>query len=94
VVAAEKEVGHLHAAEDARAGVLRILQPAGFAVRLLDDALLITKDAGHIAHDRVDHDHGRHLAAVADEVADRNLPGPQTQPDAFVEALVAAAEQD
>src|SRR5436309_8306765 len=35
VVAAQEHLGHLHAAEDARPGVLRVLQPAGVVVRLL-----------------------------------------------------------
>src|SRR4051794_27817494 len=38
VVAAEQDVGHRHAAEFAGAGVLRVFQPPGLAVRLLGDA--------------------------------------------------------
>src|SRR5438046_2612614 len=62
VVAAEQDVRHRHAAELARPGVLRVLQPAGVvAVRLLDHTLGVTEDARHVADDRVDDHHRRHL---------------------------------
>ena len=95
MVAAEQDVGHRHAAELARPGVLRVLKATGgVAVRFLDQASLVAEHAGHVPHDRVDHDHRRHFAAVADEVADGNLAGVQTQADALVKALVPAAQQE
>ena len=94
VVAADQHVGHGHAAEDPRPGVLRVLQPARVAVGLLPHAVRVPQDAGHVADDRIDKDHGGHFAAVAHVVADRDLTGPQPQPDALVEPLVAPAEQD
>src|SRR5581483_2373469 len=91
VVAAEQDVGHRHAAELAGARVLRVLQPPGLAVRFLDDAFRVAEHTGHISDYSIDHDHRRHLAAVADEVADADLARPQPQADALVEALVPAA---
>jgi len=93
VVAAEQDVGHGHAAEFAGARVLRVFQPPGLAVRFLGDALGVAEHAGHVSDYSIDHDHRRHLAAVADEVADADLARPQPQPDALVEALVPAAQQ-
>src|SRR5262249_8441512 len=92
VVAAEQDVRHRHAAEFAGAGGLRVCQPPGPAVRLLGNALWVAEDAGHVSDYSIDHDHRRPLAAVADEVADTDLARPQPQPDALVEALVAAAQ--
>jgi len=81
------------AASGAGAGVLRIFQPARGVVRLLGKTVRIAQHAGHQADHRVNDHHGRHLAAVADEVADGQLQGPQTQPDALVETLVPPTEQ-
>src|SRR5262249_37806571 len=48
VVAAQEHVRDGHAAENARPRILRVLQPTGpVAVRLLDDAGRISKDARH-----------------------------------------------
>src|SRR5207248_8238468 len=95
VVAAEQDVGHRHAAELARPGVLRVLEAAGgVAVRFLDQALLVAEHAGHVPYDRVDNHHRRHFAAVADEVADGNLAGVQTQADALVKPLIPAAQEE
>src|SRR5262245_17800426 len=69
VVAAEQHLRHLHAAEDARPRVLRVLQPPRLGVRLLRQAGGVAQHARHVADDGVDHLHRRHLAAVADEVA-------------------------
>ena len=77
----------------ARPGVLRILEPARLAVRLVGRALLVAQHAGDEPDHRVDHHHRRHFAAVADEVADRNLPRVQHLPDAVVEPLVPAAQE-
>ena len=93
VVAAEEDFGHLHAAEHPRAGVLGILEPAGVVVRLLGQALRVAQHARHVADHGVDDDHGRHFAAVAHEIADGNLARLQPLPDAFVEPLVPAAQQ-
>src|SRR6516162_4437843 len=91
VVAAKQDVGHRHAAELPGARVLRVLQPPGLAVRFLGDALGVAEHAGHVSDYSINHHHRRHLAAVADEVADTDLTRPQPQADALVEALVPAA---
>src|SRR5262245_9021782 len=94
VIAAQKDVGHLHAAKDARPRVLRVLQPPRLAMGLLRHAVRVAEHAGDVPHDRVDDHHRRHLAAVADEVADRYFARLQPEPDALVEALVAPAQQE
>src|SRR5262249_55190327 len=93
LVAAQQALRALQAADDGRRGVLRVFEPPRFTVRLLRHALGVAQHAGDVAHYCVDHDHRRHLAAVADEVADRDFPRPQAQTDTLVEALVAAAQQ-
>ncbi len=60
-------------AKDPRPGVLRIFQPARVVVRFLDQAVRVAQHAGDVADDRVDHHHGGHFAAVADEIADRDF---------------------
>src|SRR5690348_1587228 len=47
MVAAEQHLRHLHPAKHAWPGVLRILQPAGGAVRLLGHTRFIAQHAGH-----------------------------------------------
>lgn len=93
MITAEKDFGHLHATKDARAGVLRILQASRLAVRLLDQALRVAEHARDVSDYCIDDNHGRHLAAVADEVADRQFKRPQTLANPFVEPLIAAAQQ-
>ena len=45
MVAAQQDLGDLHAAEDARPGVLRILEPARDAMRFVGRTLLVAQDA-------------------------------------------------
>src|SRR4051812_28974457 len=73
MVPAQEDLRHFQAAELTRPGVLRILDPALFAVRLVGRTLLVSQYAGYEADHRVDHHHRRDFAAVADEVADRDL---------------------
>src|SRR5262245_22371065 len=94
VIAAQKDVGHLHAAKDARPRVLRVLQPPRLAMGLLRHAVRVAEHAGDVPPDRVDDHHRRHLAAIADEVADRYFARLQPEPDTLVEALVAPAQQE
>src|SRR5690349_18132657 len=61
VVAAQEYLGHLHAPEHARPGVLRVFEPPLFAVRLLRHALRVAQHARDVAHHRVDHDHRGYL---------------------------------
>ena len=63
------------------------------AVRFFGQAFRIAQHARHVTNHRIDHHHGRHLAAVADEVADGDFTGPQPQPDALVKAFVPAAQE-
>src|SRR2546421_1792988 len=49
VIAAEQDLRDGHAAEDAGAGVLRVLQPAGVVVRFLRQALGVAEHARHVA---------------------------------------------
>src|SRR5262249_54993429 len=93
VFAAQRDVGPPHAAKDARPCVLRVLQPPRLAMGLLRHAVRVAEYAGDVADDRVNDHHRRHLAAVADEVADRYFARLQTEADALVEALVPAAQQ-
>src|SRR5439155_8648684 len=73
--------------------VLWILQTPRMAMRLLGNAFRIAEHAGHVANHRVDQHHRRHFAAVADEVADGNLPRLQAKPNALVKTLVTPTEQ-
>ena len=93
MVAAEQDVGHRHAAKDAGAGVLRVLEFSSLAVRFFGEAFRITEHARHVTNYRIDHNHGRHLAAIADEVADGDFTGPQPQPDALIKAFIPAAQE-
>src|SRR5947209_4021692 len=72
VVPADQYIGHRHAAEDSRSGVVRVLQPPGIAMGFLGHARCVAKHAGHVADHRVDHHHGGHFPAATDEIADRN----------------------
>src|SRR5262245_7278919 len=94
VIAAQQNLGHRHAAKFARPRILGILYATRLAMRFVLDALLVAEHAGHVADDGVDDDHGGHFAAVANEVADRNLARLQAQPDALVKTLIAPAQED
>ncbi len=93
VVPAQQYLGHFQAAEHPRSGVLRVFEPAVLAVRLVGRTQLVAEHAGDEADHGVDHDHRRHFAAVADEVADRDFHRVQHLPDAVVEPLVPPAQQ-
>ena len=93
MIAAEKDFRHLHAAEDTRAGVLRIFQTARLAVRLFRQTFGIAQHARDVSDYCINNNHGRHLAAVADEVAGRNLSGLQPLPNPLVEPFVPPAQE-
>src|SRR5665647_1279916 len=80
---------HLAAAQHVRADG----DPVGDQVRHADHALGVADDAGKLARDGVEHGHGRHLAAAQHVRADGDPVGDQMR-HAFVDAFVAAAEQD
>lgn len=73
---------------------MRIFQPPGDAVRFLDHAGFVAQHTGHIANDRINHYHGGHFPAIADEVSYRNFPRSQPQPNALVKALITATQQE
>src|SRR5437762_4446054 len=54
VIAAHQNLGHGHAAKEARPCVLRIFQPARYAMRLLVGTGCIAQDAGHKPYHAVD----------------------------------------
>src|SRR5947209_16705688 len=74
MVAADQHLRHRHAAKHPRSGILRIFNPAGVAVAFLGDTLRVAQNTRHIADHGIDQHHGRHFAAVADKIADRDLP--------------------
>ena len=65
-----------------------------FAEGIVLGGLLVAQRPGQQPDHRVDDDHGGQLAAVEDVVANGDLLGLQADPDAFVEALVSAGDQD
>jgi hypothetical protein len=93
VVATNEDRWHFHAAKDPRPGVLRIFEASRIVMRLLDEAVRVAQDARHISDHRIDHHHGRDLAAVADEIADGDFPRRQTLADSFVEPFITATQQ-
>ena len=92
MVAAQQHVGHGHASKDPGPRVLRIFQPTRRIVRFLGQALGVAQDARDVADHGIDYHHGRHLAAVAHKIADRQLKGPQSLTDALVKALITATQ--
>ena len=94
MIAAQQDLWNRHPPELARSRVLRIFQQARLSERIVLAARLVSQHSGHQPNHRVDDQHGRHLATVADEVAGGNLQRLQSLGNPFVKSLVAATQQE
>src|SRR5262245_30952876 len=87
MIAAHQHFGNLEPPIIPRPRVLRVLDPPRLAVRFVRGALLVSEHSGNQANDGLYDHHSGNFAAVADEVADRDLGRFKHLADAVVEAL-------
>ena len=92
-IAGQEDIGNLPAVEFRGTGIdgrgdQAILETVGKSRRL------VGQDAGDEPDDAVGQEGGRDLAAAHDEIAHGDLPGDEVFADAFVNALVMAAQDD
>ena len=93
VVPGEEHVRDAPAPELGRAGVLGVLQQSG-AVRFVHRGEGGAQGAGEQTHDGVHQHHRRQLAPAEDVVSDGDLLVDGVLPDALVDALVVATDED
>src|SRR5476649_1898800 len=91
-VSRNEDIGNMQTSNFRWTGVVRIVEkPVEEGVSC--NGLTVSDDSFHQAADRVDHEHGRQLAAGNDEIAEGKLQIDNAD-DPFIEALIAATEED
>src|SRR5437016_1114447 len=93
MIAGQQHIGHPEPAELRRARVLRPLEQAFAGKTLRLCGKLVSQHTRNEPRDRLDHCQRRHLAAVENEISQRNLLVHPAQ-DALVDAFVAPADED
>jgi len=93
VIAGAEHIGHPHSPEFDRPGVLRVIEEPFFAEGLLLGTVMVAEDTLLEARHGIDQDQGRQLASAQYVVAYANLERVESNPYAFVKALVVAANE-
>ena len=93
MISVEQDFGNRQAAELARSRELRIFEKSAFGKRFVLVRGLIAEHARNEPDDGINQEHRRHFAAVADEIANRDLQWLQTLSDSVIESFVSPAQQ-